>query len=72
MRAKTPSAYGPQATVIRASGYARIRWSSRPVESTASPTRFEVTNRIRIACRDNRKVARREPMSVASLAWGAH
>ncbi len=48
MRANTSSATGPQATVTRASGWARIRWSSRPVDSTASPSRLEVTNRMRI------------------------
>ena len=49
MRANTPSATGPQATVMRASEYVRIRWSSRPVDSTASPRRLEVMNRMRIA-----------------------
>ncbi len=48
IRANTPTASGPQATVIAASGWARIRWSSRPVESTASPTRLAVMNRTRI------------------------
>ena len=48
IRANTPSATRPHTTVIRASGCTRMRWSSRPVDRTASPTRLEVTNRIRI------------------------
>ena len=48
MRANTPSATGPQATVIRQSGWVRIRWSSSPVDSTASPMRLEVTKRMRM------------------------
>ena len=47
MRANTPSAAGPQATVTLASGKVRSRWSSRPVEITASPIRVAVTNRMR-------------------------
>ena len=47
MRANTPSATGPHATVKRASGYVRSRWSSRPVDSTASPSRVAVMNRMR-------------------------
>ncbi len=44
-------ATGPQ-TIGDASGCARIRWSNNPVDSTASPRRLEVTNRIRIASGD--------------------
>ena len=40
------AAMGPQATVTRASGFSLIRWSRRPVDRTASPTRVAVMNRI--------------------------
>lgn len=47
MRAKTPSAAGPQATTTFACGWVRIRWSSSPVDSTASPIRVAVMKRMR-------------------------
>ena len=49
IRAKTPSAAGPQATTTFACGWVRSRWFSSPVESTASPIRVAVMKRMRKA-----------------------
>jgi len=45
---KTGIAAGPAATVTRASGWRSIRYDNIPVDKTASPTRVDVMNRMRI------------------------
>ena len=46
--ARLTIAAGPAAIVSRAAGKRAIKWDRRPVDSTASPMRVAVTNRMRI------------------------